>query len=229
MWEKYSALFDERNIRERIIIAVCSLAVIFLAWDFFYFQAAVKKQKTLDGRFKITQTVMTKLNAQEKVFSSALTSDKNTVKQREIRQYQAELVKLDSELNELSVGLISPGKLPQVLRDLLLHDNTLSLLAMTTLPPQAVSLGNEESELLQAEAKEEADTEPHGTSEVYRHAVKLRVLGRYQDVYSYLKKLESLPWKFYWSELDYSVFDYPKAEVTIEVYTLSAGRGMIGA
>jgi MSHA biogenesis protein MshJ len=37
----------------------------------------------------------------------------------------------------------------------------------------------------------------------------------------YLSVLESLPWHFIWDNIEYHVTDYPQAEITIRIYTLS--------
>jgi len=44
----------------------------------------------------------------------------------------------------------------------------------------------------------------------------------------YLQKLEQLPNKFYWHRFDYQVLEYPKAQVSINIYTLSTQQWWIG-
>ncbi|MCP5077110.1 MAG: MSHA biogenesis protein MshJ, partial [Psychromonas sp.] len=49
----------------------------------------------------------------------------------------------------------------------------------------------------------------------------------YNAIYQYLLNVESLQEKFYWYSLDYQVSNYPLAEVTIQIYTLSDQRDLV--
>ena len=52
--------------------------------------------------------------------------------------------------------------------------------------------------------------------------------GRYFAVRDFLARLEQLSDKLYWRSMAYHVKDYPTAEVTLEVYTLSTEKAFIG-
>jgi MSHA biogenesis protein MshJ len=63
---------------------------------------------------------------------------------------------------------------------------------------------------------------------IFRHGLAMTLSGRYFDVYHYLEALESLPWRFYWDSIDYQVKEYPTAEVTLHIYTLSFQEDWLG-
>jgi len=63
---------------------------------------------------------------------------------------------------------------------------------------------------------------------VYKHSVKITLKGEYFSVIAYLQKLEALNWKLFWENIEYQVDRYPGAVVTLEVYTLSTDRGVLG-
>ena len=48
------------------------------------------------------------------------------------------------------------------------------------------------------------------------------------DTVNYLKSLESLPWRFSWDSVDYQVKQYPVAETTLRLYTLSFEENWLG-
>jgi MSHA biogenesis protein MshJ len=60
------------------------------------------------------------------------------------------------------------------------------------------------------------------------HPIELVIEGRYLDVMSYLRELETLPWHFYWKKLDLNSTDYPLNRVRIELGTLSMDKDWIG-
>jgi MSHA biogenesis protein MshJ len=233
LWTKFDEFFEARDRRQRIIIAVCGLGVIFLAFDLLLFQSFSKQEEALDQRFNKANTELSKTSAQEKVFAKALSDNPNAAVQRELVQLQDELIRLDNELRELSVGLVAPENLPLILRDVIRHEPKLQLLAMTTLAPEPVALSTSVTESSAEETESEIEQAQSEnliqSAQVYRHSVQLLVRGRYFDIAKYLQDLEAQEWKFYWSELDYKVENYPHAEVLIEVYTLSSGEGGFGA
>ena len=50
--------------------------------------------------------------------------------------------------------------------------------------------------------------------------MEIRIEGRFVDLLAYLERLEAAPQKLLWGGLSYRVVDYPKAEMTLTVYTL---------
>jgi MSHA biogenesis protein MshJ len=43
-----------------------------------------------------------------------------------------------------------------------------------------------------------------------------------------MRKLEKLPWRFYWQGVEIETKKYPKNIITLEVYTLGFREGLIG-
>jgi MSHA biogenesis protein MshJ len=123
---------------------------------------------------------------------------------------------LDRDLAALSQGLVGADMLPKILEDVLLTTSQLTLVQMRTLPVEALPL------------KGAAARDGESEAGVFKHTVALRVSGSYFQVVDFLNALETLPWRFYWERLDYSVDRYPRAGIEIRVYTLSAEEGLIG-
>ena len=63
---------------------------------------------------------------------------------------------------------------------------------------------------------------------LYQNPVELKVLGDFSKLGEFLVLLEKLEWRFYWQSLDYKVVNYPKAEMTLYLYSLSADSGWLG-
>jgi MSHA biogenesis protein MshJ len=62
---------------------------------------------------------------------------------------------------------------------------------------------------------------PPMTGLLYRHGVQVTVRGNYLDMIDYMATLESLPTQLFWGQADFAVEDYPRAHVTLTLYTLS--------
>lgn len=59
------------------------------------------------------------------------------------------------------------------------------------------------------------------SSLLYRHGVQVTVRGSYLDMIDYMASLESLPTQLFWGQAQFEVEEYPRAHVTLTLYTLS--------
>lgn len=236
--------------RERALITLVLLAVVFLVWDFtlnsWSSSRLAQQQQSLNSEVKQLDALQ-----QERLqLLTEIAEDPNVQKREYIANMQRQITELDAQLSELSQGLVDADVLPSVLQDVLAKAPGLSLVSLKTYPVSELGLsvvsqvtassnntieggGNDDTGTNVAGESASTTTavaQPDNlvTAGVYRHQVDVTVTGRYFDVLAYLNTLESMPWRFYWQHLTYSVTDFPAASVTIQVYTLSADRGLMG-
>ena len=229
-WQQISDNYESRPKIEKIILAIMPLVIIYVLWDFVFYQGMQSKKDELKNKQEALSQEMTQLTSQEQVLVKALTSDPHAAKRREAEQLVLDLARIDKDLEKLSVGLVSANKLPEILYDVLLATNKLRLVGMKTLDPIRLQLTSVE-EVISEEDDLESDSAEQDVVEdvaVYKHVVIVEIEGRYFDVVNYLQLLETLPWKFYWESVDYEVESHPDAKVLLEVYTLSTEKGAIG-
>jgi len=62
---------------------------------------------------------------------------------------------------------------------------------------------------------------------LYRHGVQLVVEGGYQDMIDYLQALEHMPTRLFWGGASLDAQKYPKARLTLTLYTLSLDQKWI--
>ena len=75
-------------------------------------------------------------------------------------------------------------------------------------------------------------TRPDGTPAasgpaLYRHGVELAVEGSFADLLAYMQALEDMPQRVLWGGVQLKVEQYPKALLTLRIYTLSLDRGWL--
>lgn len=221
-WQQFATKFDAMSRREQLILLLAILAVIYLLWFLLALGPAEERKEKLRNQVQTLDGRILDLQAQEQVFVQASGLDPNASKKRQVEHLRQQLSALDEELQTLSVGLVPADMLPQVLHDVLATTGDLELLGMQTLPVQRLSITGGDPDVTNegAEAAQQVD--------VFRHAVELKLRGGYFAVSRYLKSLEDLQWRFYWDRLNYEVTDYPSGVATLEVFTLSAGEGLLG-
>lgn len=103
-----------------------------------------------------------------------------------------------------------------LLESLLSRHAGLRLVSLKTLAPQSV---------LPVVAVKEGEAKPAERSfDLFRHGVEIRLEGNYGQLQAYLTQLEKLQQKLLWGALSYRVIDYPRAEMSLVVYTLSPDK-----
>jgi MSHA biogenesis protein MshJ len=208
---------DTRNIRERSLIFLCVIAVIFLLWNLVVQSSIDSKQNVLEIQLKDAKAQRETLENQVATIALALATDPNLEQKNHIAQLNTTIADLDTQLGGLSRGLISADDLPRILQEMLATTSSLNLVSVQTLPV-------DELQLITGESAGDKKT----SAGIYKHSVVLRVSGSYFQLVNFLQALETSEWRFYWEQLDYEVENYPDADIVLRVYTLGAEKGRLG-
>ncbi len=201
--------FNSLTDREQLIFLVTFLILLWSAWDSLVYQPMTDttKQystelKTLDNHLSTYQQTIIEIERLGKL-------DPNLSNKTKLQQLNARLKKLKSQLGEGEKEFVSANKMASLLTDMLNQNNALKLISLETLPATTLSKSDQQSW-------------------VYRHGLSLTLQGSFMDTVNYLKSLESLPWRFSWDSVDYQVKQYPVAETTLRLYTLSFEENWLG-
>ena len=220
--EKLQEKIDSRVLRERVILFVTALAIVFMLWN-------LVVQSRFDLKTTALRADLDKIAAERKqtetqitAFVMAAASDPAILKKNEITALKQQIAEVENKLSGLSQGLISAEELPKILEEVLLRTASVNLLAVKTLPASELMLTT-----VDTTAPDDAKEIQQGTG-VYKHAVVIKVSGSYPQLVQLLTAIEALEWKFYWEGLDYKVTQYPEAEILIRVFTLSSDEGLLG-
>lgn len=225
-WEKLQEAIDGRVMRERVLLFLTVLAVVFMIWNFLF-------QLPIDNERKKIQSELDLISAERKTTETQITSlsmaaanSPAVTKRKEIMQLKQQVDEVEKKLAAMSQGLISADQLPLMLETMLKKIGELELASIQTLAATELQL-LKPKEATGTSSVEGQTTELQDTG-VYKHTVVVRILGGYFELVELLSSLESLNWKFYWEALDYRVEDYPEGEIELRVFTLSSEEGLLG-
>ncbi len=210
--------FDQRSLRERVLLLAAVLVVGFLAIDALFFHPLAIRLRLIQEQVATLNTAIAELDRQAADVKARGQLDPDREHRLRQRQLNEELGRLDERLKALTVDLISPRDMAGVLREVLTRQKGLKLVRLENLP--AVEL------LPAVENASGAEGEEH--INLYRHPVHIVVSGTYLQALAYLRDLEKLPRKLFWDDLEIVVGEYPQAEISLTVYTLSHRKGWIG-
>lgn len=130
-----------------------------------------------------------------------------------------------SEVESMQNGFISPNKISLLLEDILRHNAQLRLVSLKKLPPSPLNEPvTAAKRVVAASVAKGASGEKDSALGVYRHGVEIVVQGTYLDLLNYLTQLEAMPWRLFWGSTKLDVTEYPKATLTLTLFTLSLDK-----
>jgi len=230
--------------RERQLLMLSLLVISYMLFSALVFTPLDVTQRELEQKVEKLGTDTLVQAGLKKVYEEGIGSDPDRVKKRQLDSMRQRLKNLDSELAELTVGLVPAAQLPQLLQDVLSRNGALVLSEVETLPIAEMSLvDNSLEQTLDADKSLTKESEEHNgnttnsvgeaasseSAGVFQHSVRVSLQGAFFPLIEYLQTLEDLPWQLFWQQLSYRVDDYPTAQVEFVVYTLSTEEGLFSA
>ena len=206
--------FNNLTLRERIIMFIALIVCTFLITYFWVLDPAWIQQSKVDVRLQKSVQEEKVLNNEIDVITRRLQQDPLEEVNNNIAFSEGILLQLDQQLDEKLVKFIHAQQMPIALTKVLSKSPGVKISGLKSLP---VKVFNTSKEVAQPETQ----------NRFYQHTLEINLQGNYNAIYQYLLNVEAIKEKFYWYSLDYKVSDYPLAEVTIRIYTLSDQQDLI--
>jgi len=219
--EKYDQLserIDRLSLRERAFVFVAMLAMLYLI-------AVSLLWQPLDARAKRLKTAVNAKQQQVKMLHTELQAmgiDTRGNQKKRLVVLEKQLKQMDKALAGKTSGLVSPKEMARLVEDVLRKNRKLQLLSIKSLPPEPMIGSVTGDKTNQRVVNVAAD------SLIYRHGLQVTLKGRYADIVSYLKQLETTKWKVFWGQIQLSTEKHPVSELTLVMHTLSFEKGWIG-
>lgn len=183
-----------------IALAVCLLLVTLL-WYAIAWSPLMTSRSVIDRDVAAINTQAKTFDDEMAVVSATLANDPDAVIKEKQAILQADLKTLSEQLAIYDSELVSAPQMLSKLRTLVSDEHDLVLLSL-----DSVSGGP----LL---------TEQQG-HHLIRQGVKIELEGNFYAILTYLRAIEGLKWRLFWDKIDYKVTQYPKAHVTLQLYSI---------
>ncbi|MBL4638622.1 MAG: hypothetical protein JKY76_04595 [Proteobacteria bacterium] len=215
------AYINNLSLREKLLFLLVFFAVVYSAWDIFFLAAHQERQQQ-------ARTELLELNTQQQELTVAIARahaqlendvDPNEITKQAIIEVKHEFKISQQQLVEKLDKLVSPTKITELLRNLLLQSQGLKLLSLNNEPVYTIALNQD---------KDKHQQENEAQTQLYEHATTIKLRGSYVQLHHYLTALEDSPWGLFWDRLEYVVKEYPNAEITLRVHTVSTDQHWIG-
>lgn len=219
---------DELNINERGLILLGIVLTCYLMWDHFLMQPLDRESVSLQQKIVNRNSEILALKQQSAAIVTRSTADPDAVSKKTLLSLKRLHQQADQALNDATEHLIAADMMAHVLEDMLLKTRGLKFISMKGLgvAPLIEPLKDQQSGQVQT-ASDPGGAEKNSVIGAFKHGLQLQFEGGYNETMDFLKALEGLDWSFFWHSVEYSVGEYPRARVTITVYTLSLKDGWI--
>lgn len=217
-WQNLAERVDAMSLRERALIFLAAVLVLVVLMNALFIDPLLARQRKLSQEIVQTQVKTSALQAQIQTMTAAQSADPDAALHARLKQMQQEMAGADSALLDFQSGLVSPQQMPAMLQDILGRNRGLRLVSLKSLPTE---------NLAEAAAAAQSGTQTSAEAGVYRHGVELTLEGSYADLLRYLTEMEASPYRMFWGKADLSADSYPKATLTLTLYTLSLDKAWL--
>lgn len=216
---------DAMQVRERVLMFAVAVVVAISLLQMLLIEPVMKKTVMLKLQHKQAATQIAQKKIEKQQLEMLLSSGVNKSKLVRKEKLAAELESLNQRIESSLLTLIPPKLMPEVLERVLLNDSGLVLISLENKPVIALIEQKVVSAQKQTGVTDKPTTEQQG---LYKHSFVIRLEGSYPAAIDYFQTLSELPWRFNWDALHYEVTEYPKANISLEVHTVSMSEDWIG-
>lgn len=217
--QKWGERFEAFSLRERALISLAVVVVMFLLWDSLLMSPQGVRQKQMVTEMHSINEEVAAVNSQIRDMTAALRGGEAQQVTARVQEIRTLLASLEQQQADLTVEFIRPSQMAGVLRDMLKAENGLVLTKLESLGASPLFPPAKDAVEQTARLKR---------PEIFKHGLRIEFEGDYFKTLHYLKSLEAMPWRLYWDNVEYQVLDYPRARIAITVHTLSLDEGWIG-
>lgn len=209
------ARIDDLRLRERVMVLLGAIAVIYFVFDFFFIQPMDGRRQSIENQIASSQAELTALATQAEQIAEQTETNPDQAKREQLQRYRSELERLQTDLRETVRHLVKPGDMTRLLQSVLKQTDGLRLVQLNSLGSTPLVAGQE-------------DSSNDAAAGAWRHGLRIKFTGDYHGTLDYLRELEALEWNFFWDAIEYEVDEYPNATCSITVFTMSLSDHWIG-
>ncbi len=200
---------DALALRERVLLLVAAIAVLFFSLDTLALQPTLRSQQAATERITEFDNRLGALRQRASLLQYRSDADPLQARHAQRHALKQTLTALDARIeNQLGV-LAGSTRTTEVLEQVLTGHRGLKLMSLDAgtraFGGQKIKAGDKTG--------------------LSRYRIELVLDGSYTDVLAYLKQIESLPWTFYWQKIDFQHSEHSRATTRLQLYTLSVDHG----
>lgn len=211
-WQQLQQRYNGLQLREKRLIFFGSLVLGTWLLLILLLEPMYLRYQQGQTQVKHVQQQLQALQEQASLLQQQLAMDINQPLLMQLAQQQQLIQAQDAQLIPYRQQFMTGQQTVLLLQDILGSLQPLQLVSLTTAPAQPLLLPGQQ---------------PDETPALYRHVTTLVVSGEYAQLEQMLLKLEALPWLLQWQQIEYQVQQHPKAQLMLQLATVSEHESYI--
>jgi MSHA biogenesis protein MshJ len=130
----------------------------------------------------------------------------------ELESLQHQEQELQQQISKLTSYFIGSERMASVLQDVLKSSNNVKMKSVIAKPPVPLTFSEQGTD---------------NKAVIYQHSTVVVLTGNYFALAAVLERLDTLSWSLGWQSIDYKVTEYPDAELTLHLLTVSDNESYI--
>jgi MSHA biogenesis protein MshJ len=252
-WKQWAMKYEAMSMRERLMVGGAVLAGIVYIINTLMIEPALAREKTMKNMIQQQRMAISTMSLDVVQRQVAAQADPDKDAKQRLAQLTQDNQRMRDALRTMQKGLVAPERMSVLLQQLL-GNSRLKLVSLKTLPARGMSDGKfAEPEPVAGPAPAPAPApgipnlmppaQPPGAGGaggaqparpvvkqdelLYRHGVQIVVEGSYLDMVAYMQALEAMPEQLFWGKATLNAQQYPKATLSLTLYTLSLDQKWI--
>lgn len=212
IWQQLDERFSTLQRREQLMIWASTLLLTLWLMFVYVLEPLSQAGNSYGDRLASVQKQQQEAQLLATTLRSELGTDADAEYRQRIAQLEQQQRELTAQITQSTRHFIAAEQMVALLHNVLQSSSGVQLKQLTTAAPKAVLLAGQT----------EADTPL-----LYQHQLTLVINSNYAALLKVLNKIEQLPWLVNWAGLHYQVTDYPSADLTLELITVSEHEDFI--
>ncbi|TVS11984.1 MAG: hypothetical protein EA419_06455 [Wenzhouxiangella sp.] len=199
------------SLRERGLLMLACLAVIFLLWDGFLMSPVRERQSTVQDELEQIRGRVAQLTTSIQNLATRPDRDADRALQGRVRALEDEIARLEQDLEQQFAGAVRPRHAVDVLAGLLEGHAGLTVTALENLPPETLDDGDGAT-----------------VTGMYVHRIRVSVEGDHASLRNYLARIADLPRGIFLESMHLSVPAWPVNRIDLIFYSLTLDDSWLG-
>lgn len=212
LWQQLDERFNTLQRREQLMIWFSTLLLTLWLGFIYGLEPIVQAGNSYYVRSATVQKQQQEADQLATTLRSELGTDADAEYRQRIAQLEQQQRELTAQITQSTSHFIAAEQMVALLHNVLQRSSEVQLKQLTTAAPKAVLMAGQT----------ETDTPL-----LYQHQLTLVMHSNYATLLKVLKNIEQLPWLVNWAGLRYQVTEYPTADMSLELITVSEHEDFI--
>ncbi len=211
-WQQMSDRFRALKDREKYTALIGALLLCLWLFMLQLLMPAFEDLNKVEQQIKSATSTVQQQNSTLAALEQQAGTDVDATYKLEIETLQQQEQELQQQIAQLTSYFIGSERMALVLQDVLKSSNNVKMKSVIASPPVPLTFADQGSD---------------NKAVIYQHSTMVVLTGDYFALTAVLERLDALSWSLGWQSIDYKVTEYPNAELTLHLLTVSDNESYI--